>query len=433
MTHSHTPAARLPRRAFLRNLGIGATACALAPQLLARTAPKPTIALGIDVLAANGFRPLRGRRVGLLSHPAGVNRLGVSTIDVLRRAPQVNLVALFGPEHGIYGNEKANVPVDDKIDPATGLPVFSLYGKFRRPTATMLQHIDTLVIDLQDIGARSYTYISCMRYCIEEAFRHEVEVIVLDRPNPLGGLLIDGPFLDPQWMSYVGAFQMPYVHGLTIGEIARWAHHAPGVLDIDAPLRRKGKLSVIAMQGWHRHMRWPDTGLRWIPTSPAIPDVSAAVGYPLTGLGCQLGSFSHGYGTPFPFRLIRHPDQSPTAIANAFTQRNIPGLAFKTIRFAHHNATLEATYIALTDWRALQPTELSLHMMQQACTWQRPNPFAAAPKSQADLFLKHFGDSEVFAQLASQPNALNFSAILKRWQRRNHQWAAAIQPFRLYT
>src|SRR5690606_31398667 len=174
------------------------------------------VQLGIDVLAARGFDILRKKRVGLLTHPAGVNRQGLSTIEVLRRAPQVHLAALFGPEHGIYGDEKANVPVLDKIDPRTGLPVYSLYGKYRRPTKEMLSKIDVLVVDLQDVGSRSYTYVSAMRYCIEECFLHRKEIVILDRPNPLGGLKVDGPPLDKEWMSYVGAYQVPYVHGLTI-------------------------------------------------------------------------------------------------------------------------------------------------------------------------------------------------------------------------
>ena len=186
------------------------------------------IYLGIDVLEHNNFRSIAGKHVGLLTHPAGLNRRGESSIDVLRRAPNVGLVALFGPEHGIYGNEKANVPVVDKIDPRTGLPVYSLYGKYRKPTAEMLAGLDALVIDLQDVGVRSYTYVSCMRYAMEACFENGVEVVILDRPNPLGGLKVDGPPLDREWRSYVGAFHVPYVHGLTIAELARIAKHTPG-------------------------------------------------------------------------------------------------------------------------------------------------------------------------------------------------------------
>ena len=262
----------IPRRAFLKRALIATAACQSAPfgQLMAATRANPQIMLGIDVLARKQFHALQGKRVGLLTHPAGVNRYGTSTIDVLRQSPRVNLVALFGPEHGIYGDEKANIPVADRIDPKTRLPVYSLYGKYRRPTKAMLDRIATMVVDLQDIGSRSYTYVSCMRYVMEEAFQQGKEVVVLDRPNPLGGLKVDGPPLNKQWMSYVGAFQVPYVHGMTIGELANMAKNKPGVLQIPDRDRKRGRLNIIRMSGWSRRMMWSSTGLEWVPTSPAI-------------------------------------------------------------------------------------------------------------------------------------------------------------------
>ena len=200
----------------------GSARVATTPTRPVQTATAPQtdgVLLGIDVLEQQQFGALRGKRIGLLTHPAGKNRFGMSTIDVIRRDPGNNLVALFGPEHGIYGNEKADQPIDDQIDPRTNLPVFSLYGRYRKPAPAMLSRIDALVIDLQDLGVRSYTYISCMRYAIAACFENGVEVIVLDRPNPLGGWKVDGPPMDKEWLSYVGAFQIPYVHGLTIGEL----------------------------------------------------------------------------------------------------------------------------------------------------------------------------------------------------------------------
>jgi len=404
----------------------------LTPGFLKAAAAPSTVLPGIDVLARQRFRPLWNKRVGLLTHPAGVNRAGQSTVNVLQRAAEVRLVALFGPEHGIYGNEKANVPVDDKIDPRTGLPVFSLYGKFRRPTAAMLDLIDTIVIDLQDIGSRSYTYVSCMRYVIEEAFKARKEVIVLDRPNPLGGLKTDGPPLEEQWMSYVGAFRVPYVHGLTIGELANYAHKASGVLQIDSKIRRQGQLSVIPMQGWRRHMLWTDTGLRWIPTSPAIPDLSAAAGYPMTGLGTQLGAFTHGYGTRYPFRLLQFPGIAPETIAANLTARRIAGVGFKILSFRHRNQTRRGCYVEITDWQALQPTELSLHMMALACQWSDRNPFSSASSAQQGLFLKHLGDSTVLEALQNNGPAIPIDRFLNQWKAYNQAYRAAIAPFLLY-
>ena len=284
---------------------------------------KPVL-LGIDVLEKNNFQLLKNKRFGLLTHPAGVNRHGISTIQVLKNAPNCQLVALFGPEHGIYGDEAANVPIDNRIDRRTGLPVYSLYGRYRKPSAKMLEGLDALVIDLQDIGVRSYTYISCMRYAMEACFESDIEVIVLDRPNPLGGLKVDGPPMDPEWMSYVGAFQVPYVHGLTIAELARMAKYQTGCLQIDERSRKKGRLRVVPMQGWQRSMRWPQTGLRWIPTSPYIQNLSAVLGYAMTGLGAQIGNFSHGIGTPFPFRLLRYKGKSSQQLLDVLKKTQTP-------------------------------------------------------------------------------------------------------------
>lgn len=257
----------IPLPYFFRRMltRIGIVASLLAG--LVTSAPAEPIMLGIDRLERSGYKAIAGKRVGLLTHPAGVNRRGESSIDVLQRAPNARLVALFGPEHGIYGNEKANVPVEDRIDPRTGLPVHSLYGKYRKPTKQMLRGLDALVVDLQDVGVRSYTYVSCMRYAMEACFENGVEVIVLDRPNPLGGLKVDGPPLEERWRSYVGAFYVPYVHGLTIAELARMAKHMPGWMHTAESARKNGKLTIIPMRGWSRDMLWTQTGLPWIPTS----------------------------------------------------------------------------------------------------------------------------------------------------------------------
>ena len=424
----------IPRRAFLKRALIATAACQSAPfgQLMAATRANPQIMLGIDVLARKQFHALQGKRVGLLTHPAGVNRYGTSTIDVLRQSPRVNLVALFGPEHGIYGDEKANIPVADRIDPKTRLPVYSLYGKYRRPTKAMLDRIDTMVVDLQDIGSRSYTYVSCMRYVMEEAFQQGKEVVVLDRPNPLGGLKVDGPPLNKQWMSYVGAFQVPYVHGMTIGELANMAKNKPGVLQIPDRDRKRGRLNIIRMSGWSRRMMWSSTGLEWVPTSPAIPDLSAVLGYPMTGLGAQLGRFTHGYGTRLPFRLLQFPKKSPEEISAALNAQNIPGLAFPVIQFPHKGKQWRSTYVKVTDWNALHPTELSLHMMALACSWNPQNPFKTATDSQRGLFNKHVGDERVLNLLLQQGSRFPIQALLRDWKAYCKRFKVEASRFHLY-
>lgn len=384
--------------------------------------------LGIDVLAAGNFAELKGKRVGLLTHPAGVNQNGVATISILHAARSVNLTALFGPEHGIYGDEKADVPVANKIDARTGLPVYSLYGKYRKPTAAMLDNIDTLVIDLQDIGTRSYTFISCMKLAIEACFENEKEVIVLDRPNPLGGLKVDGPPLDPQWKSYVGAFQVPYVHGLTIGELARMAVSKPGILAVSEQQRVTGSLKVVSMEGWNRYMSWPQTGLRWVPTSPFIPDFEAAVGYPMTGLGAQLGGFKHGIGSEHPFRSLRYDGVDNDQLLAALQAREIPGIAFVKKR----NSQGEGLYVTVTDWKAWRPTELSFYMMQLTAQFEGDNPFAQASDAQAGLFNKHTGSSSWWDQLASKGAQANVDGYITLWQRQAKQFQIESRRYWLY-
>ncbi len=389
------------------------------------------IYLGIDVLEQSGFRAIAGKRVGLLTHPAGVNRNGESSIDVLRRAPNVRLVALFGPEHGIYGNEQANQPVEDRIDPRTGLPVYSLYGKYRKPAPEMLQGIDALVIDLQDVGVRSYTYVSCMRYAMEACFENGVEVVVLDRPNPLGGLKVDGPPLDPEWRSYVGAFHVPYVHGLTIAELARIAKHTPGELETPESARKSGKLTIVPMRGWRRDMLWTDTGLKWIPTSPYIPDLSAVLGYAMTGLGAQESGFTHGIGTPYPFRLLRFKGKTPQEVAQALTARNIPGLSYRIVQtHSASGASVEGVYVSVSDWRAVRPTEISFHVMQIAAAWSRENPFAHAKNP--DLFNKHVGSTAWWNEISQRGAQARVSAFVNQWSRQAAAFQKRARRFWLY-
>ncbi|MBN1403365.1 MAG: DUF1343 domain-containing protein [Opitutales bacterium] len=383
-----------------------------------------------------GFKELKGKRVGLLTHPAGVNSRGQSTVEVLRRAPGVKLVALFGPEHGIYGDAKANVGITDQKDPRTGLPVYSLYGKTRRPTPQMLAGVDTMVIDLQDLGVRSYTYISAMRYVIEECFKTGREVIVLDRPNPLGGLKVDGPPMDKEFMSYVGAYQVPYVYGLTIGELALMAKATPGWLEVSEKERKRGRLVVIPMTGWRRDMLWTDTGLTWRATSPAIPDLSAAMGYPMTGLGCQLGGFVHGYGSSFPFRMLQYSGQKPEIIRAALIAEGIPGLDFDVLPFHQNGKAYRGVYVIVTDWNLLRPTELSLHLMRLSAKWARlqgkPNPFAAASADQALLFNKHMGSKEFWDALVKDGERLDIGYFVRKWEAQAKAFQQQSRRFWLY-
>lgn len=390
---------------------------------------RPKVLLGIDVLERLGFEPLFGKRIGLLTNPAGVNSMGISTVDVLRRARGVNLVALFGPEHGIYGNEKAEVPVLDKIDARTGLPVYSLYGKYRKPTAQMLSKIDTLVIDLQDVGARSYTYASCMLLSMEACFEAGKEVIVLDRPNPLGGLKVDGPMLDMEFKSYVGMFPAPYVHGLTMGEIASMAKGTQGWLCVSEKIRKRGNLRIIKMSGWRRSMLWADTGLRWVPTSPAIPTSAAAFGYSITGLGAQLGDFRHGYGSNYPFRFLTFKGKSAREVCSRLKAYSIRGLDFKVVK---NNLGQEGVYVLITDFNSLRPTELSFYMMKLACELSRGNPFYSAKNSAQLLYNKHVGSKEWWNEIYTKGARANVGRFVEKWAADAKKFQEKSSKFWLY-
>ena len=399
----------------------------VAPAPVAPTSGK--VMLGIDVLAAEGFARLKGLRCGLVTHRAGVNGLGQRTVDVLARAPGVKLVKLFGPEHGIDGVAKADVSVGHAKDARTGLPIYSLYGATRRPTPEMLSGLDVIVIDFQDIGVRSYTYISCMRYVIEACFSlpRPVRVVVLDRPNPLGGEKVDGPFLDRKWRSYVGAYETPYVHGLTIGEIARWAVATPGVLELDEATRRRGTLDVVTLRGWRRSMTWNLTGLNWTATSPMINSSKAALGYAMSGLGCMDSGFSHSSTADQNFRFLTYPRRKAADLMAAFGNA-VPGLTLQSQQQADGT---QGVYLAVGDWPKLRPTAISLFMLRQACVWA-PNPFAGLSTGKRELFIKHLGSEAFFDELRTQGARIDLARWLTRWDGDAAAFRARTAPFHLY-
>lgn len=391
------------------------------------------VMLGIDVLAAEGFALLKDKTVGLLTHPAGVNRDGVSTIQVLHRAPGVKLAALFAPEHSLYGDVKAGENFNDATDPRTGLPVYSLHGDNRKPTAAQLKGLDALVIDLQDIGVRSYTYNVTMRYAMEACFTHGVEVVLLDRPNPLGGLKVDGPALDREFMSGVGAFRIPYVHGLTMGELARMAALAPGVLPIPDEVRAKGKLTIVPMRGWNRRMRWPETGLTFAPTSPMIRDFAAVVGYAMIGLGCEYSGFKHGLGKEYPFRGLSFRGKNADTLIRDLEALKVPGLGYRKVSVPGANGQpTTGVYVEVLDWDDWNPTELSFHLMRLACTYDPPNPFAKLPAKETRSFNIHVGSREWWEALTRDGAKVDLSTFLASWKERTAIYQQQTQKYWLY-
>ena len=418
----------------------------LAPTPSAPTSGKPKVHLGIDVLEADGFAAVKGKRLGLLTHPAGVNRHGVSTIEVLRKAPGVKLVALYAAEHGLYGDLPAEAKIANSVDPRSGLPVISLYPP-KRPTKAMLAGIDLLVIDLQDIGTRSYTFVSTMRWAMEGCFEHNIEVVVLDRPNPLGGLKVDGPPLDAQWAknNYVGAFRVPYVHGLTIGELAKMAKEAPGVLEVPDAVRARGKLTVIPMRGWTRAMRWPETGLKFVPTSGLVQDFDAVQGYPMTGLGSYFDlrpkvnfdtGFRTGVGAAHPFRGLSHKHVKSDVLEKelAAIQPYLPGIRFQRINVPSTKNGPAATglYVQIVDYDEWRPCELNFWMMKLTCRLSPKNPFAPAPNRDFSGFLRHMGSTAFLNELAQKGAAVDVMAWLRVWREQAKVYQEQTKKYWLY-
>jgi len=397
--------------------------------------PEHPVMLGIDVLKAEGFAAVRGKSIGLLTHAAGVNMYGVSTVDILRSAPGVHVACLFSAENGLSGEYPSGVNYPDHTDARTGLVVHSLYnGVTHKPTKAQLAGLDAVVIDLQDIGSRSYTFVSAMKFCIDGCFENGVEVIVLDRPNPLGGLKVDGPPLDPSWVSYEGEFRVPYVHGLTMGELARLAKDAPGILGVPDAVRQRGRLTVIPMRGWRRSMRWPDTGLRWVPTSPYVPDFSAVEGYPLTGLGCQIGGFKNGIGSAYPFRGISYHGVRLDTLEREMRALDIPGLEFRRVGVLDPKTGKPESglYVEITDWDQWRPTELSLRMMALACKFDTRNPFAMASRADARRFLILMGSTAFYKDLAAHGDRVDVGAYIRDWQARNAVYQQQSRKYWIY-
>ncbi len=279
---------------------------------------------GVEVLRDGGFKQLQGKRVGLVTNPSGIDNNLKSTVDILNEAPGVKLVALFGPEHGVRGNAHAGDAVGDAVDPKTGIKMFSLFGKTHKPTAEMLKGIDVLVYDIQDIGCRSYTFYATMGVCMEACAENGVEFMVLDRPNPLGGNKVEGNLVEEGYFSFVSKYAIPYLYGLTPGELAKF-------LNGEGLIKGKAKLTVIPMEGWNRTMKFRDTGMPWVLPSPQIPTPESAFFYPLSGILGELYIFNTGIGYTLPFQLFAASWIDADSLATRMNALNLPGLQFRPI------------------------------------------------------------------------------------------------------
>ena len=376
---------------------------------------------GIDVLEQQAFKCLQGKRVGLITNPTGVNRHLVSTVDVLNNAPGVNLVALYGPEHGVRGDVHAGDKVDNIKDAKTGLPVYSFYGKTRKPTAEMLKDIDVLVYDIQDIGCRSFTFISTMGLAMEAAAENGKEFVVLDRPNPIGGLKVEGNITDNDCISFVSQFKIPYLYGLTCGELAQ-------MLNGERMLNNsvQCKLTVVKMKNWKRKMNYAATGLQWIPSSPHIPQAVTAYYYPTSGILGELGYMSIGVGYTIPFQMFAASWINAIQLADAMNAHHLSGVTFRPIYLKPFYSVgkgeqMQGVQMHITDYQSVQLTPIQFILIEEiARLYPEHSVMEHADTKRFGMFDKVSGSKQIRERLA----------LHNRWTDVKSYWDKDVEAFK---
>ena len=386
---------------------------------------------GIEALRDGNFKCLEGKRVGLITNPTGVDKNLKSTIDILFEAPNVKLVALYSPEHGIRGDVTAGGSVDNSTEPITGLPVYSLYGKNKKPSPEILKGIDVLVYDIQDIGCRSYTYISTMGLAMEAAAENGIEFVVLDRPNPLGGNRFEGqPNVEPDLVSLVSQFPITYVYGFTAGELAQYLNKEK--------LLKNGiqcKLTVIKMKGWKRKMNFGATGLPWVISSPHIPHWETAYFYAVSGILGELYSFNIGVGYTLPFELFAAEWIDAEKLAANLNDLNLAGVKFRPIHYkpyygAQKDIYLHGVQTYITDYKKAPLTLIQFYILQE-CHKLYPdkNVFELCEPARLNMFDKVCGTGkvrEVFSQ------SFSVDSIRPVWNRDVDNFVKKAKKYFLY-
>ena len=329
---------------------------------------RPAVTTGADCLVARHLQILKGKRVGMIINHTSRLCSGELLLDSLQKAG-ITVTALFGPEHGIRGGAGAGEKVSDGVDARSGVPVFSLYGEQNKPTAEMLKNVDLLVYDIQDVGARFYTYISTLKLCMDAAAEHQIPFVVLDRPNPLGAC-VDGPLIEDSLRSFVGIGPIPVVYGMTCGELATFMNSS-GWLDGG----RKADLRVIWMEGWGREMDWSETGLAWVAPSPNIPTPGTAVVYPATCF-LEATNVSEGRGTAAPFFQLGAPFLDGDSLSAALNARHLPGVSFVVSHFTpasskHAGELCHGVKIEMHDRSVFRPVLTGLVVISELLR-QRP-------------------------------------------------------------
>lgn len=382
-----------------------------------------TVQTGLEVFLAEGLPELMGKRVGLITNYTGVDRHLRSTVELLFADKRLQLRALFGPEHGILGNAQDGVEVAESRDERTGLPVYSLYGETQQPTRDMLQGLDALIFDIQDVGARYYTYVATMVYAQQAAAKAGLPFVVFDRPNPITGTRIEGNILQPAFASLVGAHPLPIRHGMTIGELARLCAAERGY---PPPL-------VVAMRGWHRSMWFHETGLPWVYPSPNLPTLDTATLYPGTCL-LEGTTLSEGRGTTRPFELTGAPWLDPYKLIATLEQRQLPGVAFRPAYFTpgfskHKDRLCAGIQIHITARDLVRSVELGLTLLV-ALHAQHPDTFAWIKRAESYPIDRLFGSDQPRLLLDGGADA---AEIMSNWSEQLAAFEARRRPHLLYT
>ncbi len=391
-------------------------------------AQKIKVKTGIEVLKESDFRILQGKRVGLITNPTGVDNNLKSTIDILYEAPGVQLVALFAPEHGVRGDVQAGDKIADFRDPGTGVPVYSLYGATRKPTGEMLEGVDVLVYDIQDIGSRSYTYISTLYLAMEAAAENDIEFVVLDRPNPLGGEKVEGNLVEEGFFSFVSQLRIPYLYGLTCGELAEMIN---GESMIPEPCR----LTVVKMKKWRRHMHFEETGLPWVPTSPHIPFAHSAYFYPVSGILGELGYLSIGVGYTLPFEIFAAGWINADEFARALNAKQLSGIRFRPLHLKPYygvgqGKNLQGVQVYLTDFRKARLSDIQFHVMEVAAAlYPEHKVFDHAPKNRYDMFDKVCGTDSIRLRFSINHR---FEDIRPYWSKDEERFRKLSRKYYLY-
>ena len=374
---------------------------------------------GLDVLEENNFAPLWGKRVGVIVNYASADRAGRPLVDLLREAPGVTLAAVFTPEHGYSGKVEHGQPVTDSVLPGTAIPLLSLYGDRKRPTPDQLKNIDVLVCDLPDVGARFYTYITTLGYALEEAAKADIEFMVLDRPNPLGGEAVEGLVLSTDVRHFTAYYSIPARHGLTLAEVARWHNDRAGL---------NARLQSIPLQGWKRWMVWRDTGLTFRPPSPNIRTPNAALLY--SGLGAfESTNVSVGRGTSSPFEFFGAPWMKNVLVVRALKKKNFPGIQLKAVHLTpasdiYKNTKCYGVRVTVTNPYVARPVDLFVHA---ACLLRDLSPKDFHPRWAEMPRVVGSADFETWFKAGESPES-----ILEKIHKSAEAFKEERKPFLMY-